>query len=221
MVTDHKRRPEGRRIKHRLRRNWLKFYDKYSVLRVETTINNPREFKVLKLIKDRRGRKRRRWVEMGKGVANLWRYLQIGERSNRRYLQALAQVQPKRQAIVELDRLCCGRLVSGRRHARFNPVSAQDCELFKAVLSGSHAINGLRNRDLAACLYPAASRTPEEANRRCARVSRLIAKLRGHALLAKVPGSRLYRVTPKGHRVMSAALRFRQLDFPAGLAAVA
>lgn len=77
VVTDHKRRPEGRRVKHSLRRNWLKFYDKYSVLRVETTINNPRDFKVLRLVKDRRGRKHRRWVEMGKGVANLWRYLQI------------------------------------------------------------------------------------------------------------------------------------------------
>jgi hypothetical protein len=221
VVTDHKRRPEGRRIKHRLRRNWLKFYDKYSVLRIETTINNPREFKVLKVIQERRGRKHRRWVEMGKGVANLWRYFQVGERANRRYLQALAQVQPERQAIVELDRLCHGRVVSGRRCARFNPVSAQDCELFKAVLHGPHAINGLRNRDLTARLYPTTPRTPDEAGRHCARVSRLIAKLRGHALLAKVPGSRLYRVTPRGQRVMSAALRFRNLDFPTALAEAA
>jgi hypothetical protein len=111
--------------------------------------------------------------------------------------------------------------VSGRRHARFNPVSAQDCELFKAVLDGPHAINGLRNRDLAARLYPTTPRTPDEAARRCARVSRLIAKLRGHALLAKVPASRLYRVTPRGQRVMSAALSFRNLDFPTALAEAA
>jgi hypothetical protein len=46
-----------------------------------------------------------------------------------------------------------------------------------------------------------------------------IAKLRGHGLLAKVPGSRLYRVTERGHRVMGLAIRFRQLDFPNTMAA--
>jgi len=33
-------------IKHRMKENSLKMYDKWSVLRVETTINNPREFKI-------------------------------------------------------------------------------------------------------------------------------------------------------------------------------
>ena len=42
VLTEARRRPEGWRIKHRLARNWIKAYDKASVLRVETTINNPR-----------------------------------------------------------------------------------------------------------------------------------------------------------------------------------
>ena len=29
--------------------NWVKVYDKVSVLRVETTINNPREFRIQRL----------------------------------------------------------------------------------------------------------------------------------------------------------------------------
>jgi hypothetical protein len=37
--------------------------------------------------------------------------------------------------------------------------------------------------------------------------------------VAKVPGSRLYRVTERGHRVMGLAIRFRLLDFPQALAA--
>jgi hypothetical protein len=40
-TTDLKRREEGRRVKHRMKRNSLKMYDKHSVLRIETTINNP------------------------------------------------------------------------------------------------------------------------------------------------------------------------------------
>jgi hypothetical protein len=37
VVTDTKRRPQGWRIRHRMAGNWVKVYDKVSVLRVETT----------------------------------------------------------------------------------------------------------------------------------------------------------------------------------------
>ena len=43
VVTDTKRRPQGWRVRHRMGGNWVKVYDKVSVLRVETTINNPRK----------------------------------------------------------------------------------------------------------------------------------------------------------------------------------
>ena len=45
-----KDRQPGARIKHRMKNNWLKMYDKFGqVLRVETVINNPREFRVRRL----------------------------------------------------------------------------------------------------------------------------------------------------------------------------
>jgi predicted ATPase len=53
------------------------------------------------------------------------------------------------------------------------------------------------------------------------RTSRLIAKLRAHGLIAKVTRSRLYGVTPRGHRLMSALLTFRHVDFPKAFAAAA
>ena len=40
----------GARIKHCMKNNWLKMYDKFGVvLRIETVINNPREFRVRRL----------------------------------------------------------------------------------------------------------------------------------------------------------------------------
>ena len=39
VVSDIKKRPYGIRIKHRMKKNSIKMYDKFSVLRVETTIN--------------------------------------------------------------------------------------------------------------------------------------------------------------------------------------
>lgn len=213
VTTDLKRRPEGRRVKHKMKRNALKMYDPANVLRVETTINNPREFRVLRVIETPQGRQRR-WVPMGKGVANLWRYAQVGLQSNSRYLDALAHAQPKGKAIAELDRLCHPRTLNGKRYARFHPVTAEDCALFTAALAGEHALNGFRNKDVQTRLYPSHAASPLERQKRSARVTRLLAKLRGHGLIAKVKASRLYRVTERGTRLMSAAIHCRTKEFP-------
>lgn len=212
VTTDRRRRREGVRVKHIMKRNSIKVYDKASVLRVETTINNPREFRTL-----RRKDGQRRWCPMNKGVADTWRYYQVGAGANGRYLDALAQAPPKREAVAALDVLRRSRVRNGRRIARLDPLGA-DAALFAAVLAGEHAITGFRNRDLTARLYPHPPRDPDEARRRCARSSRLIAKLRGHGLVAKVKQTRLYRPTPEGLRVMTAALQVRNRAFPAAYA---
>jgi hypothetical protein len=217
--TRHARRPEGRRLKHRVRQNWLKLYDKWSVLRVETVINNPSDFRVLRFESDRRGRRRGRWMRMNKGVQNLWRYVQIGEATNRRYLDALAEATPTSAAVEQLDSLCQPRIQLGQHFSRFSPVSRADAELFQAVLSGSHLINGLSNRDLQNQLWTAPPSDSNQARRRCRRVCRLIRKLRGHALLAKIPGRRRYRVTLLGRPLMAAAIHYRRRDFPHAWAA--
>src|SRR5437870_3568303 len=49
VTSDFKDRTEGVRIKHRVKDNSIKAYDKGgSVWRVETTMNDPRDFKVLR-----------------------------------------------------------------------------------------------------------------------------------------------------------------------------
>jgi hypothetical protein len=187
---------------------------KVSVLRVETTINNPREFRVLRVVKDDQGRGERRWCEMGKGVANFWRYYQVGMAANRRYLDALGAAPLKGEGVAALDALCRPRNKNGRHHARFDPLRTSDRDLFRAVLAGGHAIAGFRNADLVARLYPHRPADAEDAHRRCARVSRLIAKLRGHGLVAKVPRARLHRPTLHGYKVMTAAIAVHDERFP-------
>ncbi len=184
-----------------------------------TFINNPRDFRVVRFARDSKGRLHGHWIPMSKGIGNLRRYLQIGGAANRRYLDALAAAKPVRHTLADLDTLCTGRVVNGNRCPRLNPVAPSEHRIFQAVMAGEHAINGFRNRDLQARLYSAPANSALELKTRCARVSRIIAKLRGHGLVAKVPGSRLYRVTERGHRVMGLAIRFRLLDFPQALAA--
>src|SRR5690349_7124172 len=209
VTLDSKRRPEGCRVRFRLKANALKFYDHANVFRVETTLNNPREFKVLRSAPDGQ---EPRWCAMTKGVANFWRYAEVAWAANGRLLEALARVPLTGEATAELDALCQPAPAPGRRVAAFNPIHPDTADLFAAVLSGDFAINGFRNRDLQGKLYPTAATDVADAKRRTHRTSRLIAKLRG--LITRVKNSRLYRLTAKGFKAMWSAVRFRRIDFP-------
>jgi hypothetical protein len=200
-------------VRFRLKANAVKFYDHANVFRVEATINNPREFKVLRSPDDAT-EQQPRWCPMTKGVANFWRYAEVAHAANGRLLDALARVAFTGEATRELDALCRPGTQTATRVAAFNPVHPDTVDLFAAVLSGDFAINGFRNRDLQGKLYPAAATDAAERKRRTHRTSRLIAKVRGHGLITKVKNSRLYRLTARGLRAMWPAVRFRRIDFP-------
>jgi hypothetical protein len=211
VTVDSKKRAQGCRVRFRLKANAVKFYDHANVFRVETTINNPREFKVLRSAPDDQ---EPRWCPMTKGVANFWRYAEVAHAANGRLLTALARVPLTGGATVELDALCQPVTAADRHVAAFNPIHPDTAALFAAVLSGDFTINGFRNRDLQGKLYPAAATDVADAKRRTHRTSRLIAKLRGHGLITRVKNSRLYRLTARGLKAMWPAVRFRRIDFP-------
>lgn len=209
VTSSLKHRPEGYRVKFRMRSNSIKMYDKQSVLRIETTINNPREFKVWRTPQGAPNEAEPRQMPMRKGVADFWRFFEVAQQANERFLRALAEAVPTPAAVNELEEISKPHRRAGRQIPRFNPVTTKDLKLFLAAMVGDHLLNGFRNRDLRKWLYPSAPRSRHEEARRRERVSRLIAKLRGHGLIHKVSGARLYRVSAKGQRVMSAAVRFR------------
>ena len=147
VLTDcQKGRWPGARIKHRMKNNWLKMYDKFGwVLRIETVINDPREFRVRRL-RTREGRREMVWCPMNKGVINLYRYREVALASNRRYLDALAVVDDPAPAYRQVEELTEPVVVSGRSHAGFNPASPADVRLFRAVLAGDNLLPGLPQR---------------------------------------------------------------------------
>ncbi|MBI3849419.1 MAG: hypothetical protein HY298_03870, partial [Verrucomicrobia bacterium] len=86
VLSSLKHRPEGLRLKHQANGNSVKLYDKQgSVLRVETTLNRPHQFRVYRASeRDPEGKKR--WQVLRKGVGDLHRRAQICEAINGRYL---------------------------------------------------------------------------------------------------------------------------------------
>lgn len=210
VLTDCKKdRLPGARIKHRVKNNWLKMYDKFCrILRVETVVNQPREFRVRRF-RMRQGRQRMTWCPMNKGVANFYRYHHVARAANQRYLDALAAVELPADTGKQLERLCEPARFHQRPRRGLNPLSREEIDLFLAVLAGPHRLHGLRNRDLAQALYDSPANDPTESRRRTTRISRLLQLLRAHALIAKIPHAHRYRITSKGETLMTAAIHLR------------
>jgi hypothetical protein len=100
-----KERREGIRIKHWLNGNSLKLYDKVSVLRVETLIREPGDFKVYRAAEgDPQGPKD--WRPLRLGVADVHRRAEVSQAANERYLGALSAV-PDRTPLRQLAEPLC------------------------------------------------------------------------------------------------------------------
>ncbi len=207
VVSRLQKRPEGIRIKHRLGSNHLKLYDKEgSNLRVETTINDPRDFKVLRRkAGDSQGDLA--WRPLRKGVADLHRRAQVSEAANRRYLQALAQVRDTTSLGALTEKLCRPTTWKGQRVRALNPYGPEDLALLKAVARGEFNINGFRNRDLAKLLYAADQElSATEKRRQSSAITRKLRLLRAHGLIKKVPKTHRYHLTAAGSKAITAII---------------
>jgi hypothetical protein len=213
-----KRRVEGVRVVHKMKKNKLKMYDKAgNVLRVETTINDATEFRVRRPKPDGR----MEWQRLPKGVAWLWRYAEVCQASNSRYLEALSVVTDDRESRKLIDRATKPAELNGRRKRALQPLNPDDQKLFLAVMRGEHRLRGFRNRDLEQRLYATMPNDKVESRRRCGRVTRLIQVLRAHSLVAKIPRTRRYRITVEGELLMSAAIKVKDLHLPLTISSAA
>jgi hypothetical protein len=209
------KRLPGRRVKHRMKRNWMKMYNKEgAVLRVETVINDPEEFRIRRRVR-RHGRSVMAWVPLRKGVAFLSRYQEICGQCNRRYLDALAHVDDPTPAIRALDALSARATTPDGRTVRpFNPVARQDRTLFEVLMSGENVLHGFTNRELREHLVRVGFPLAPEAVKQPGQVTRLLHRLHIHQLVAKIPRSRRWRVSLNGRRVMAAAVKLREVAYP-------
>lgn len=217
LVSDFKKRPEGIRVKHSLKANSIKMYDKQgSILRVETTLNDPSDFRVYRQAQGRPGRPakdegKKSWLPLRRGVADLKRRAEISRAANERYLTALSATEGKSPLCQEVDQLCKPVRHDGRRARALNPWSPQDSALLQAVNRGEFKINGFRNRDLRALLFPGTV-DPQQRRRQAGKVTRKLALLRAHGLIKRVNGTHRYLLTQKGCKAITSLLAARQAN---------
>lgn len=207
VTTRVQRRTEGVRVKHWVAENSVKMYDKLGqVLRVETTLNQPRRFKVYRATAPGQAR---HWVPLRKGIADIPRRVALAQATNARYLDALSVVALPTPVHQLLDPVSQRRVVNGRPYRALRPITAEESGCLRRLIDGRALVAGVRAADLRAALSPGRPRDVIDQQRLTGRVSRLLRLYRAHNLIAKVSRTRVYRVTPKGHQVITAALACR------------
>ena len=208
--SDSRKRLEGVRVKHCANGNSVKMYNKQgTVLRVETTINNPRVFDVFRHPEDDPSRPMS-WIHMRKGVADLDRRAEVSDKINKRYADHIAAADTDERFGEVVEKVCRKAGLQGRNGKSFKvralrPGDPLDRRLLEFLKKGDWDLNGFANRDLDMFLNNGrAAKDMAEKKRRSARASRLIRLLRAHGLVRKVPCKNRYMVTEYGHELSTA-----------------
>jgi hypothetical protein len=205
LTTSFKDRIEGVRVKHWIHGNSIKMYDKAgSILRVETTIARTADFKVLRPAHDDPDGELS-WKPLRKGVADLHRRAQVSQRSNERYLDALAVVDDTTPCSRIFDAVARPVIDDGRRFRALRLGDPADLALLEAISRGEFATAGFRNRDIRGLRYTT-PKTKADERRLSGKVSRQLRLLRAHGIIRKIPKTHRYQVTERG-RLLTAALR--------------
>jgi hypothetical protein len=208
VCVNGRRGSEGVRVKHWVNKNSLKFYDKGSVLRVEATINEPKDFRSFRCA-EHNPRSAKQWRILRRSVADFYRRAEVSRAATERHLTALASVHVQTPLKEQAAGVCRSVRHNTQRYRALNPLADNDARLMAIVNRGEFSLNGFRNRDVRAHLYGASEDKAKE-RRQMARVGRQLRLLRAHGLIAKVSKTHRYVVTQKGRNVITALLAARQ-----------
>jgi hypothetical protein len=204
---DLRQRADGTRLKFWYNTNALKFYDKEKIaLRIETTINSPKGYKVFRTKEGEADGAAKSWQHLRKGVADLARRAAVADAANNRLADSLAAVAAPQTLGALLQPLGRPVLRDGRRLARaLNPLAGGDGELLRTLGQGEYLLNGFRNRDLRGHLL-GPGKNNAERRRQSARVTRWLALLKAHGLILRVQKTHRYQLTAWGRRVVTVLL---------------
>ena len=179
-------------------------YDKGNNLRIEVTINNPKDFKVLKTIQnDETGEitETKEWIPMGKSIANLYRYVEISKNITKRYIEALPEIDIENKVpISDIEKLSSSIIVNERKYTGFNILAEETTKLLSLISSGEYLINGFSNKMIRIKFFN--NITQKDINK----MTRLLSKLRAHGIIKKVARKNKYYLTTKGRKITNSIL---------------
>jgi len=200
--NDFSTRIQGTRIKHHMGPVAIKMYDKHGlVLRIETTVNDVTFFKHHRRVEHRDGSSEMKLAPLQKNIYSLNVLAELLGAANRRYIDFISAIDDPGSAPKDIEKISTPTRENGRSCRGFNLFNGDDLDLFQAVVQGEFNISGLTNRRLRKHLV---GKTAQQ-------IARMIKRLRTHGLIKKVGRTYKYYLTKFGQRIITTALKTREL----------
>jgi len=201
MGNDFHTRIQGTRIKHHMGHVSIKMYDKLGiVLRIETTVNDVTFFKHHRKVEHRNGTKEMKLAPVRKFIYSLPVMSELMSAANRRYIDFLAAIDDPSAGIKDLDEISRPVNDGNRTFRGFNLFHGDDLDLFLAIARGEFTISGCRNKNLRQLL-----------KRNGPQISRMLKRLKTHGLIKKIGRTYKYYLTALGLKVVTTALKLREM----------
>ena len=186
-------------------------YDKGNNLRIEVTINNPKDFKVMKekevIVEHQKLETIKQWVPMGKSITNLYRYVEISKSITKRYMDALPEIDTDTIHVNELKEISSKKEIDGRTYSAFNILSNETLTILKVIANGKYLINGFTNKMIRKEIFETS-----ESKYIINKTTRLLSKLKAHGIIKKVAKKNKYYLTTKGRKITNTILLFTQKE---------
>ena len=211
IVSDLRNRYQGYRIKFKIKNNQIKMYNKGNNLRIEVTINNPREFKILKekekIVNHKRIETEKVWLPMGKSIANLYRYVEISKSITSRFIEALPDINLDALPLKEIQNISSRKIINDRVYSAFNILNKDTLKIFQVISNPKYLINGITNKSIRNEIF-----VEHDTAKNINRTTRLLAKLHAHGLIKKVSGKNKYYLTDKGRKICDSILLYTKKE---------
>ena len=188
---------EGGRVKHWMGCNSVKLYNEYNILRVEMTMNEPKDFKAFRHKQGEPTTEKKTLCPLRKGVADIPLRAKVSQQINDRFLDNMGQVKNDRPVSELLDMVTRGFIKNGKKVRGLDPLG-KDLEILRLLADPKVEIDGVTNKSLRPNLAKTKWGKGRTDRQLSARLSRAIRLLRDHGVLHKVPKQRKYRLSKLG-----------------------
>src|SRR5574344_2545830 len=204
IVSDLRHRYQGYRIKFKINNNQIKMYDKGNNLKIEVTINNPKDFK------DKKNKENyetgeitetKEWIPMGKSISNLYRYVEISKNITKRYIDALPNINANEISLNEIKKISTRKEADNKVYSAFNILNEDTLNLFDEISKGEYLINGFSNKFIRKNLYK-----NSEDKKLINKTTRTLSKLKAHGIIKKVARKNKYYLTTDGRKIITSLL---------------
>ena len=188
---------DGLRVRHWVDHNSVKAYNEQNVLRIETTINDPGQFRVFRHKQGQSPDLPKTRLPLRKGVMDIPLRAKVSQEVNDRFITDLSMLQDESPVHELIDQITCRITKKGRRFRALDPTGKDRC-LLQALCRPEFRISGITNRALRQKLSDTGFGSGLMDKQLSSKVSRNLQLLRAHGIIRKLPRQHRYQLTVKG-----------------------